>query len=169
MLGLAMKFCPMCKNDLIDRIEGGRQRKCCPDMSCGYIFWDNPVPVVAAIVEHNNNEIILIQNRGWPSTWYGLVSGFLERGEAPEDAILREIKEELGLEGKIVSLIGTYSFEKMHQIIIAFHVRAFGDIALDQELKDYRRVSVESLKPWAEGTGPAVSDWLSRRARTTVE
>ena len=42
---------------------GGRPRPACPDNQCGFVHWNNPVPVVAAIVEHDN-EIALVRNVG---------------------------------------------------------------------------------------------------------
>jgi NADH pyrophosphatase NudC (nudix superfamily) len=43
-----------------------------------------------------------------PETWFGIVAGFLEKGETPEQAVLREVEEELGLKGEIVEYIGYY-------------------------------------------------------------
>jgi 8-oxo-dGTP pyrophosphatase MutT (NUDIX family) len=54
------------------------------------------------VVEHGG-KVVLARNRAWPVAFYGLISGFLERGEAPEEGALREVKEELGRP----SLLGT--------------------------------------------------------------
>src|SRR3954463_16254673 len=91
-----MKFCPACASPLVAQDTDGRTRLCCASDSCDYVFYDNPVPVVAALLEHGET-VILVRNKGWPDKWYGLVSGFLEKGETPEEGILREIKEEIGL------------------------------------------------------------------------
>ncbi|HOJ14540.1 MAG TPA: NUDIX hydrolase [Deltaproteobacteria bacterium] len=96
---------------------------------------------------------------------FGLVTGFLERGETPEDAVLREVEEELGLKGELIGLIGHYSFFEMNQLILAFHVRVEGEPRLGGELAEYRRVSPEKLRPWPFGTGYAVRDWLEMRRR----
>ena len=60
--------------------------------SCDYVFWNNPTPVVAAIIELNDT-IILVRNKGWPEKMYGLITGFLEKGEPPEAGILRELEK----------------------------------------------------------------------------
>ena len=75
-----MKFCPECGSDLAEREIDGMARLACTSPECPYVFWDNPVPVVAAIVEHSG-EVILVRNAGWPEKMFGLVSGFLEKGE----------------------------------------------------------------------------------------
>ncbi len=58
------------------------------------MHWDNPVPVVAAIVEHEG-AVILARDRDWPEKMFRLVTGFLENDETPEQGVAREVKEEL--------------------------------------------------------------------------
>jgi len=157
------QFCPRCGKPLSPRkTSEGPERLACAADGCGYVFYDNPLPVVAGLVEHEG-EVLLVRNKGWPETWYGLVSGFLEKGEAPDAAVLRELQEELGLSGEVVGLIGVYGFPERNEVILAYHVRATGTVAIGEELADYKRVPPEKLKPWPMGTGHAVRDWLSRR------
>jgi NAD+ diphosphatase len=157
-----MKFCPTCAAPLAARESEGRLRQACTGPDCDYVFYDNPVPVVAALVEHGET-VLLVRNKGWPEKWYGLVSGFLEKGESPEEGVLREVKEEVGLRGEIVSLIGAYPFVEMNQVILAYHVRAHGDIALGDEIAGVKAVPPDKLRPWPLGTGHAVRDWLAAR------
>lgn len=156
------KYCLLCGTPLGEREDGGFLRPACPN--CDYVFYDNPAPVVAAVVEHAG-DVILARNKEWPETWYGLITGFLERGETAEVGVLREVKEELDLDGEIVSLIGVYSFFRMNQVIVAYHVRAEGIITLGDELAEYKRVAPDALRPWPEGTGEAVRDWLAARKK----
>lgn len=139
----------------------GKPHLKCPAQTCGYVFWDNPIPVVAAIVELQGN-VILVRNKDWPPKLYGLVTGFLEKDETPEEGVLREVREELGLVGQVASFIGFYVFSEKNQLILAFHVRAAGEIVLGEELAEVRLILPERLRPWSFGTGPAVRDWLER-------
>ena len=159
-----MKFCPTCASPLSARELEGNTRLACSSETCDYVFYDNPVPVVAALIEHGET-VLLVRNKGWTEKWYGLVSGFLEKGESPEEGVLREVKEEVGLKGEIVSFIGAYAFTEMNQLILAYHVRAQGDIALGEELAGVKAVPPDKLRPWPLGTGRAVRDWLERRAQ----
>ncbi|MEW5868002.1 MAG: NUDIX domain-containing protein [Chloroflexota bacterium] len=161
-----MNYCPKCGSKLITAQIDGRERRQCSAQSCNYTFWDNPVPVVAAIVEYEG-AVILVRQKGWPEKWRGLVTGFLERGETPEEAVLRELGEELGLDGEIVSFIGYYTFIQANQLILAFHIQAHGEIVLGDELESYQPVSPEKLRPWSLGTGPALRDWLARRGNAS--
>lgn len=130
--------------------------------TCGYVHWDNPVPVVAAIVEHEG-AVILARNKQWPEKMYGLVAGFLEKDEAPEEGVKREVKEELDLDASAAHLVGLYPFARRNELIIAYHVPATGTVRLNEELADVRRIAPEKLRPWDFGTGLAVADWLKRR------
>jgi NADH pyrophosphatase NudC (nudix superfamily) len=158
-----MKFCPTCRSELTAFEEDGRTRLACSSDDCDFIFYDNPVPVVAALIEHGET-VLLVRNKGWPEKWYGLVTGFLERGESPEHGVLREVKEELGLKGEVLSFIGAYGFPEMNQLILAYHVRAHGDIVLGEELASVKAVPPDKLRPWPLGTGHAVRDWLAARS-----
>ena len=157
-----MKYCPLCGRELVTREIDGAARLGCPSETCSYVFWDNPTPVVAAIVELEGS-VVLVRNRLWPEKMFGLVTGFLECGETPESAVIREVREELGLEGSIAGFVGFYSFLEMNQLILAFHVSASGTVALGEELAEVRYVSPDRLKPWPFGTGHSVKDWLEKR------
>ncbi len=157
-----MKFCPLCGSGLASREIEGKPRQACSAEGCGYVFWDNPTPVVAAIAELQGS-VVLIRNKGWPEKMFGLVSGFLEKGETPEAAVIREVKEELDLSGEIASFLGCYSFFEMNQLILAFHVKAEGTVSMGEEISEVKYVSPERLKPWPFGTGHVVRDWLEQR------
>lgn len=158
-----MNFCPQCASPLVRGEAHGRERLICSN-ACGYIFFDNPLPVVGGIVEYDNDTVILIQNNGWPADWFGIVTGFLEKGEEPADAILREISEEIGLtDARIVEFLGVYPFYRRNEIIFTYHVRASGEIIMDEtELQAVKIVPIADIKPWPFGTGPAVRDWQAR-------
>lgn len=156
------QFCPKCRTKLIEKNIEGKQRVVCSSEKCDYIFWDSPVPVVAALVE-NNKRIILARNKLWPENMFGLITGFLEKDEGPEKGVLREVKEELGLSGEIKELIGVYQFSMMNQLIIAYYVLTEGVIKMGEELVEVKPVTPERLKPWNFGAGLAVRDWMISR------
>lgn len=126
-----------------------------------FCFLEQPLPVVAALIEHEGM-ILLARNAAWPEKVFALVTGFLEEGESPEAAVIREVQEEVGLTGEIIKLIGLYPHEPANQIIMAFHVRAEGEIRLNEEIAETRHVHRDKLRPWPFGTGLAVKDWLEQ-------
>ena len=162
--------CLQCGSPLVAQLldDPVRPRLKCSRGGCPFIFYDNPIPVVAAIVELDG-QIVLVRNVGWPDNMFGLVTGFLEAREDPAVGILREVREELGLTATVQSLIGVYPFQRQNHILIAYHVVADAKqrIVLDpKEIAAFKLVPPHRLVPWDFGTGLAVKDWLIARART---
>lgn len=160
-----MRFCPMCAAPLVERADadadgGGKLRLACPDGH--WTHWDNPVPVVAALVEVEGR-ILLARNVAWPEKTFALITGFMERGETPEQGVARELKEETNLDATAIQLIGVYEFIRKNELIIAYHVKAAGEIRLSEELVEYRLIAPEKLRPWRVGTGYAMADWMRTR------
>lgn len=157
----SFNFCPNCAAPLVDKTVGTEPRRAC-SAGCGFVHYDNPTPVVAAIVEYEG-AVVLARNRAWPRTFYGLITGFLERNETPQQCVVREVKEELNLDAGPPTLVGVYEFARMNQVIIAFHVTANGTITLNDELDDYKHVPLGRCRVWPSGTGLALRDWLRSR------
>lgn len=153
------RYCPWCAAPLNLTEAGGAQRLVCSAPGCGFVHWDNPTPVVAAVVEHEG-KVLLARNVAWPADWYALITGFLEKDETPEEGIMREVREETGLEPQGANFIGHYDFKRMNQLIIAYHVPATGTVRLNEELADYRYEAFDEARYWEAGTGYALRDWL---------
>jgi len=163
----AFKFCPQCATalDFITKAEDGgdKMRLRCP--ACDFTHWNNPVPVLAAVVEYDG-QILLARNAAWPGKMYALITGFMEAGETPQEGIAREIAEETNLTTDALDLIGVYDFQRMNQIIIAYHAVCHGEVRLSPELVDYRLYTPQSVKCWPAGTGYALADWLKSQGHT---
>ena len=157
-----LRFCPQCARPLTSRTIDGVERRCCPDDDCAWVFWGNPVPVVAALVECPGG-ILLARNAAWAPGQFGLITGFLEADEAPEAAVAREVGEELGLRVERSEWIGNYAFSRQNQVILAYHVIASGELRLNDEIAEVRVIAPKRLRAWELGTGLAVRDWLARR------
>ncbi|HEY3700301.1 MAG TPA: NUDIX domain-containing protein [Spongiibacteraceae bacterium] len=156
-----MRYCPQCRAELSPQTIDNTRRTAC-SAQCGFVHWDNPTPVVAAIVEYEG-QVLLARNAKWPQGWFALITGFLERGETPEQGVLREVEEELGLRGEIAEFVGNYSFIEQNQLLIVFHIVAHGTVQLNEELAEYKLQPHAEVKPWPLGTGLALRDWLQRR------
>lgn len=162
------RYCPRCAQALVDQMHGGFVRRVCADAACGYIWWNNPTPVVAAVVEHEG-QLILARNKLWPMRFFALITGFLEQNEIPHEAVLREVEEELGLKAHTPSFIGHYGFTRMNQLIIAYHVIGEGEVVLGEELSEYIRVPFDRARYWPAATGLALRDWLRSRGHDPQE
>jgi len=94
---------------------------------------------------------------------FALITGFMEAGESPEHGIRREVAEETALQVDALNLIGVYEFERMNQVIIAYHAVARGEIRLSPELAEYKLFAPQDIVCWPAGTGFALADWLRSR------
>lgn len=153
-----MKYCPQCAAELIEKEMDEIARLVC-GAECGFIHWGNPTPVVAAIIEYDG-KVLLARNALWPEGWFALVTGFLEQKETPEEAVLREVEEEVGLKGELKSFVGHYAFKEQNQLLIMYHVKASGDIQLGEEIVEVKLEDKKDVRPWPMGTGPGLYDWL---------
>jgi len=160
----AYRYCPVCATALapITLLEDGgpKERLRCP--ACAWTHWNNPTPVLAAVVEYQG-QILLARNAAWEGKMYALITGFMEAGETPQEGITREIQEETNLQAQELNLIGVYDFQRMNQLIVAYHARCEGEVKLSPELVDYRLFTPEKVRCWPAGTGYALADWLRTR------
>ncbi len=161
------RFCPQCATPLQwithDEDGGPKARLRCPNGD--YVHWNNPTPVLAAIVElaDQDGRVLLARNAAWKNVFYGLITGFMEAGESPEEGVTREIAEETSLTVDSLKLVGVYEFLRMNQVLIAYHAVARGTVRLSPELVDYKTLAPHEIECWPAGTGQAVADWLRTR------
>ena len=160
----AFQYCPTCATPLqfIVHAEDGGDKERLRGPACGFTHWNNPTPVLAAIVEYQG-QVLLARNAAWPGKMFALITGFMEAGESPQEGIAREVKEETNLDATQVNLVGAYDFQRMNQVIIAYHVVAHGDVRLSPELAEYRLFTPQDVVCWPSGTGQAMATWLRAR------
>ena len=158
------KFCPCCAAplQLLSQAEDGGPKERLRCAGCGWTHWNNPTPVLAAVIQYQDR-ILLARNAAWTNKMYALITGFMEAGETPVEGVAREIKEETNLDARELNLIGVYDFQRMNQVIIAYHAVAEGEMQLSPELVDYRLFEYEKVRCWPAGTGRALADWLRSR------
>ena len=158
------RFCPLCAGPLAAsaRQEDGGLVSRLRCTACDFTHWNNPTPVLAGIVELDGR-ILLARNAAWPGRFFGLITGFMEAGETPEDGIRREIAEETALQVSQLSLVGVHDFQRMNQVIITYHAVAHGEVRLSPELSEYRLLPPEKVRCWRAGTGLALAAWLKSR------
>ena len=103
------KHCPLCGMPLEAGFIEGKDRKFCP--GCDFVNYRNPLPVALAIPVRDKRFLMIKRGIAPRKGAWGFPSGFIENGETPEEACLREMKEETGLSGKIVKLVGVHRIE----------------------------------------------------------
>lgn len=98
------RFCPRCQKPL-----RWLNKKLVDCPNCNFHFYFNPVPTVAIILENEKKEILLVKRKNKPKKGYwDLPGGFVEFKETAEEAIKREVNEELNIEIGDVNFLGSY-------------------------------------------------------------
>lgn len=164
---IAMKYCPLCRCELQPQSFDGRPRLACPASDCGFVYWNNPIPVVAGLVQWGDR-YLLARNSAWPLGLFSILTGFLNEGEAPEAAVVREIREELGVHTERVDFIGLFPLPRNNQRIIAYALRTTGEPVLSDEIAETKLLSSDQLATFDFGplelTRDIVSKWLHKSA-----
>jgi len=132
-------FCPICGTALQIGMIEGKERKYCP--KCDFVDYRNPLPVALAIAVKDKDFLLI--KRGLPPRkgMWASPSGFIEIGETAEEACLRELKEETGVSGEIVKLVGVVRREDKE---------VYGDMLIVEYLV---KVGNEELKPGSDADG----------------
>ncbi|WP_202318361.1 NUDIX domain-containing protein [Archaeoglobus neptunius] len=118
---------------------------------------------VDAIIPYGG-KIVLIKRMNDPfKGYYALPGGIVEYGERVEDAVLREVEEETGLEGKIHSLVGVYSDPmrdpRGHFVSVCFIVvPEGGELRAGSDAKEVELFSLDNLPRLAFDHGKMIKD-----------
>lgn len=103
---MTYSFCPKCGQSLARRTLDGHERLVCT--GCGFIFYRNSKPCSSVLIV-SQGRLLLVKRGIEPYLgWWDIPGGFLEAGEHPEAAAIREVEEETGLRVRPVELLGIY-------------------------------------------------------------
>jgi NAD+ diphosphatase len=107
-------FCHSCGQEYVLR-EGGHVLVC----PSGHRSHPRVEPVVQMLV-HDRERCLLGRSPGWPSGWFSTLAGFIEPGETPEEATIREVREEAGLEVLDVGYNRAQFFAGPYSLMLGF-------------------------------------------------
>lgn len=102
---MAFNFCPHCSAVLPQSNDRFAPQKCA---SCGRIQYHNSKPCAGALIVKENRVLLVLRAVEPFKNCWDIPGGFLEPGEHPLDGMLREVKEETGLDVRVIDLLGVY-------------------------------------------------------------
>jgi NAD+ diphosphatase len=137
-------------------VRGGSVRRCPEDGSDHFPRTD---PAVIVLVTDGADRCVLGRQPSWPPGRYSTLAGFVEPGESAEQAVLREVGEEAGLEVREVRYVASQPWPFPSSLMLGFTaVCEAGAVPrpVDSELDDVRwfdREQVQSATSWGRGDG----------------
>ena len=135
-------FCGRCGNGFIYSHSEFALK--CP--SCNYTEYPHISPaVIIAIIK--DNKILLAHNKQFPTDLYSLIAGFVDPGENLEEAISREVKEEIGISIRNISYFASQPWPFPNSLMLAFTADwAEGEISVDKkEIMDAQWFGLDNL------------------------
>lgn len=104
-------YCPRCRTEMVDKQVYGRVRRVCPNAECRFVQFIDP-KVSAAVMPLRDGKVLMVKRAMEPArgSWC-FPGGFMEIGETPQQAAIRECKEESGFDVEITNLVDVYYYE----------------------------------------------------------
>jgi NAD+ diphosphatase len=136
------RFCGACGTPT--QVAGAERARRCP--ACRLTVYPRISPAMMVLV-NRGNELLLGRSHHFPPGRYSALAGFLEAGESVEEAIVREVREEVGLEVRNLRYFGSQSWPFPNSLMIAFNAEyAGGELQPDPaELADAQWFTLDAL------------------------
>lgn len=158
------KFCPVCGGRLQLRVVHPKEPQRLVCQACHFIFYLDPKLAAIAIIPWEGG-LVLARRAIEPG--YGLwvaPGGFVDVGEKVEEAVVREVREEVHLEIEIHRLLNIYSYQGRTTVIVAYVAQVTGgSLAAGDETLEARVFPYDQI-PWPEiafaSTKDALRDYL---------
>jgi NAD+ diphosphatase len=126
-------FCGRCGSQT--ELAVGERARGCPN--CGATYFPRINPAVIMLVEREGR-MLLARNKLFRGPWYSCLAGFVEPGESLEEAVAREVLEEVGIEVEAITYAASQPWPFPSQLMIGFYARyRSGEIRVrDSEILD---------------------------------
>jgi len=115
-------YCPHCGEKLIKKEIGDEGLIPFCD-KCSVPMWDMFTTCIITAVVNEENEVALIKQSYMTTETYVCVAGHMKIGESAEGTVIREVKEEIGLDVEELEFIKTYPYEKKEMLMLGFKAK----------------------------------------------
>lgn len=113
------KFCGRCGGKTLHKHD--ERAVICQE--CNTTFYPKIAPAIIVAITCNN-KILLARNAHFPGNWYSLVAGYVDVGETLEEALAREVKEEVGLDVRNIRYYKSQPWPLSGSIMVGFTAEA---------------------------------------------
>jgi NAD+ diphosphatase len=140
------QFCGVCGHPT-ESLLGGHQRRCLNE-TCRASHFPRTDPAVIMLVHDGGDRIVLGRQADWPPGRCSVLAGFVEPGESLEDAVAREVMEEVGLPVTDVTYHSSQPWPFPSSIMLGFTARALSEeMTVDtKEIEEARWVHRDAVR-----------------------
>jgi len=112
-------YCPHCGEKLTLK-EIGDEGMIPFCAKCNIPLWDMFTTSIIAAVVNEHREVALLRQNYVSAAKYVCVAGIMKIGESAEDAVVREVKEEIGQDVEELRFISSYPYEKKEMLMLGY-------------------------------------------------
>jgi NAD+ diphosphatase len=159
------QFCGRC-GERTEHPPAERARRC---PRCGLLAYPRVAPAIIVLIRRGN-EVLLARGKRFPLPFYSTLAGFVEPGESLEEALAREVLEEVGVAVKDLRYFGSQPWPFPHSLMIGFNAEyAGGELKPDpSEILDAGWFTADNL-PQIPGklsiARKLIDGWLAEQGR----
>lgn len=158
-----MKYCPECAGSFADEMVHGKLRPVCK--LCGFVFYQGP-KLAAGLLVVDQGKVLLHRRDVGPreGTWT-FPSGYVELGESPAEAAIREAQEETDLAAAVDQLLGVYTNQSHSVSLIMYAGHLEESASIDQDSDRVGLFPLDNLPEMSfEHDLQILEDWRRHRA-----
>jgi len=158
------QFCGRCGTATVE--APGERARVCPE--CKLLAYPRLAPAVIMLLERDDGKALLARNKNFPAGMFSTLAGFVEPGETLEQAVRREILEEVGITVGKVEYRGSQPWPFPHQVMIGFGAQYLsGEIEIDgQEIIEAQWFTPDATPNFPTGgmsiAGRLIDEWRAR-------
>jgi len=176
---ITTRFCTRCGSTL--KIKEGGSIQQCTNESCSHIEYPRINPAVIMRVT-KDDKILLARQESWPEHMYSVLAGFVEVGETLEQAVEREVMEEVNIPVKNINYHSSQPWPFPNSMMLGYTAEATSyEFDLEQdEIEDALWLTAEEMKvKMIEGTlfpssvfsisHSLINDWFLAQTGTSIK
>lgn len=139
---MKQNYCPVCGTKAIHKEIGDEGvMPFCP--SCSKPLWDILTTCIICAVVNEYGEVAVLKQSYVSNANYVCVAGHLKAGESAENAVIREVREEIGLDVDKLTFVHSYPYDKKDMLMLGFKAEVKKkDFTLSGEVDEAKWVSI---------------------------
>lgn len=159
------RFCGQCGRPST-RVSSEFAMQCEP---CRLRFYPRISPCIIVLITRGREVLLAQGEKHREQGWYSTLAGFIESGESAEQAVIREVKEEVNVDVKNIQYLNSQAWPFPNQLMLGFHAEyAGGDIIpAAGEIADAQWFSIDELPKHPPSI--SIAGWLIKQYREQLD